>query len=593
MTNRQEQVRAAMDDRTAGSAPLSMRPTLTGFKHMVSAGHYLAAHAAHEILEGGGNATDAGVAAGIALGVVQSDIVNFAGVAPILVYQADTQKVSSISGLGWWPRAASLDFFLKEHGGSIPPGILRTVIPAAPDAWITALERFGTMSFADVSAAAIRFADGGIVMYQLLEETIASNRAAYEKWPSNAEIYLPGGAVPRSGSIFRQRDLARSMQYMADEERAHAASQGRLAGLQAARNAFYRGDIARRIVDYHKANDGFLTLQDLDEFSVEVEVAQQTRFHGTAVYGCGFWCQGPVLLQMLNMLEQRDLAALGHNSSAYIHLLAEVIKLAFADRECYYTDPRHTDVPAEALLSKAYAEQRMADFNEGAAWPGMPPAGTLPNGGALSVERACVSDEHRNAPKLDTSYVAVVDRHGNAFSATPSDGSMFTPVIPGTGLCPSARGSQSWAQAGHAAAIGPHRRPRLTPNPSMAIRPDGYVMPFGSPGGDVQTQAMLQAFLNIEVFGMELQPALEAPRFASFSFPSSFEPHAPEPGRLMIEDLIDANVGPKLEQLGHTVQWWRDINWRSGGVCAVRHDLDSGIRSAGSDPRRPGYALGW
>lgn len=579
-------------DLTKGSAPLSMRPTLGGQRHMVSAGHYLASHAGFQILEAGGNAVDAGVAAGIALGVLQSDIVNFAGVAPILVYQAETRQVWSISGLGYWPRAASLDFFLKECRGTIPAGVLRTVIPAAPDAWITALERFGTMSFGEVAAAAIRFAEEGFVMYSLMAETIAENQEGYRRWASNTEIYLPGNEVPKAGSIFRQRDLARSLQYMADEEKARAG-QGRMAGLKAARDAFYRGDIARRIVDYHKANGGLMTMADLDEFSVEVEPALQTSFHGTQLYSCGFWCQGPTLLQMLNMLEPWDLHDMGHNSAEYIHLLTEVIKLAFADREVHYGDPRHRDVPAEMLLSKAYATQRLGLIKPGIAWKGMPPAGDLPGAGEITARAPNARDESRTDPKLDTSYVAVIDRHGNAFSATPSDGSYNVPVIPGTGLCPSGRGSQSWAEAGHSAAIGPLRRPRLTPNPSMAIRPDGYVMPFGSPGGDVQCQAMLQTFLNVEVFGMELQQAIEAPRFATFSFPSSFEPHAGQPDRLMIEDAVKPCVGTALADRGHSVQWWRDLNWRAGSMCVVRHDLESGIRWAGADPRRPAYALGW
>jgi gamma-glutamyltranspeptidase/glutathione hydrolase len=579
-------------DLTRGSAPLAMRPTLAGQKHMASAGHYLASHAAFQILEAGGNAADAGVAAGIALGVLQSDIVNFAGVAPILFYQAETRKVWSISGLGYWPKAASLDFFLKECGGTIPAGVLRTVIPAAPDAWITALERFGTMSFAEVSAAAIRFAREGFVMYPLMAETIAENAANYKRWPGNAEIYLPGGQPPRAGEIFRQADLARSLQYMADQEQAQA-SKGRLAGLSAARDAFYKGDIARSIVDYHRANGGLMTMADLADFAVEVEPALEASFQGTTLYSCGFWCQGPTLLQMLNMLESCDLRALGHNSAPYIHLLTEVIKMAFADREVHYGDPRHHAVPAEALLSKAYARARLETIDRQAAWPGMPPGGDLPGAGAYSAKALHEADESRSDPKLDTSYVAVVDAHGNAFSATPSDGSYNVPVIPGTGLCPSGRGSQSWAEAGHSAAIGPGRRPRLTPNPSMAVRPDGYVMPFGTPGGDVQCQAMLQTFLNVEVFGMELQQAIEAPRFASFSFPSSFEPHTSKPDRLMIEDLVDPAVGPALTAMGHSVEWWRDRNWRAGSMCVVRHDLGSGIRWGGADPRRPAYALGW
>ncbi|WP_427184690.1 gamma-glutamyltransferase family protein [Bordetella bronchialis] len=579
-------------DLTAGSAPLSMRPTLAGLNHMISAGHYLATQAGMDVLRAGGNAVDAGVAAGIALGVVQSDIVNFGGVAPILVYQADTGKVWSISGLGYWPRATRLEDFLRQHHGTIPAGVLRTVIPAAPDAWITALERFGTMSFGEVAAGAIRLAHDGFVMYSLMAEVLAENAANYARWPSSAAVYLPGGKPPPAGAIFRQTDLARSLQYLADEERAHQG-QGRLAGLAAARRAFYQGDIAAAIVEYHRQEGGLLTHEDLRDFSVEVDPALATDFHGTRVHSCGFWCQGPSLLQMLNILEPRDLKSLGHNSAPYVHLLTETIKLAFADREAHYADPRHANVPRDALLSKAYARERLAMIDPDRAGPDMPPAGRLPTARDIPLREAGPGDTARTDPRLDTSYVAVVDKHGNAFSATPSDGSYNSPVIPGTGLIASGRGSQSWAEAGHPCAVGPGRRPRLTPNPSMAIRPGGYVMPFGTPGGDVQVQAMLQTFLNIEVFGMALQQAIEAPRFASLSFPSSFEPHTAVPGRLMMEDLIPREVGDRLAAMGHSVRWWHDRNWRAGAMCAVRHDLASGIRWGGADPRRPAYAAGW
>lgn len=569
----------------------SLRPTLAGLQHMVSSGHYLASHAGFEILNGGGNAVDAGVAAGIALGVLQSDIVNFAGVAPILVYTAQTQKVWSISGLGGWPAAASLDFFLNECNGTIPAGILRTVIPAAPDAWITALERFGTMSFSDVSAAAIRFAGQGFVMYPLMSEMIRTHIDSYSKWPSSAEVYLPGGREPQVGDIFKQTDLARTIQYMADQERS-AAPQGRLKGLQAAREAFYKGDIARSIVDFHEKNGGFLRMHDLASFSVEVTEAVRSSFLGTNIYSCDFWCQGPVLLQMLNILEDSEISSLRHNSTEYIHLLTEAIKLSFADREAYYSDPRDGRVPKDVILSKPYAAERLAKINRDQAWPGMPPPGDLPNKGRMTPVSE-KQDNSRTDPAIDTSYVGVIDKHGNAFSATPSDGSYNTPIVPGLGICPSPRGSQSWAQKGHSAAIAPGRRPRLTPNPSLAIRPNGYVMPFGTPGGDVQCQSMLQTFLNIEMFNMTLQQAVEAPRFACFSFPSSFEPHATQSDKLMLEDEIGEDVRRELSALGHKPELWGSLNWRAGGMCAVRHDIGTGIRWGGADPRRPAYALGW
>src|SRR5258708_14641901 len=261
----------------------SLRPLLLGTRHMAVAGHYGAAHAAFAVLESGGNAVDAGVAAGIALGVLQSDLVNVAGVAPIIIYRAGQRDVSTISGLGTWPRAVTPDFFQKRHGGRIPEGILRTVVPAAPDAWITALESYGTMSFGDCAAAAIRFASAGFPMYGLMADMIAMHAADYARWPSSAAVYLPNARPPRRGEVFVQADLSRTLQYMADQEKA-AATQGRAAGLKAARDAFYRGDIARTIVAYHKANGGLMTPQHMDHFPVAVQPPVKARFGDIDMY---------------------------------------------------------------------------------------------------------------------------------------------------------------------------------------------------------------------------------------------------------------------------------------------------------------------
>ena len=584
----------SLSDSGIESRPLTAhRPVIMGTRHMVVSGHYLAAHAGFQILEAGGNAIDAGVAAGIALGVLQSDMVNVAGVAPIILYLADRREVITISGLGCWPRAVSTELFRRDYNGRIPEGILRTVVPAAPDAWITALERYGTMGFADVAATAIRFARDGFPMHPFMAGQIRANVDSYRRWPSNAAIYLPGGQPPQPGDVFQQTDLARTLQYMVDEE-AHARNRGREAGLQAARDAFYRGDIAATIVQFHRENGGLLTAEDLAEFRVGVEPPVHTTFGEVEVYACGPWCQGPVLLQALTLLEGCDLRAQGHNSLRYIHTVTEAVKLAFADRDRYYGDPRFVQVPMAELLSKAYAERRRALIRENEAWPEMPPAGDPQTLSALATGGRMVP-EARNAgsPGLDTSYVCVMDRHGNVFSATPSDTSSDTPVVPGTGLCPSSRGSQSWADPNHASCVAPGKRPRLTPNPALALRNGRPFMAFGTPGGDVQAQAMLQAFLNIVLFGMDPQEAVEAPRFASYSFPDSFEPHAYHPGRLNIEGRISQETGAALAALGHKVHWWPQWVWRAGAVCCIVADPITGVLHGGADPRRQSYAVGW
>ena len=309
----------------------ALRPVIRGHRHGIVAGHYLAAQAGFAILEAGGNAIDAGVAAGIALGVVHSDLVNVAGVAPIILYSAKTGQVETVSGLGTWPSTMTPDLFQREHGGQIPVGVLRTVVPSAPDAWITALERHGTMTFGEVAAASIRLARGGFVMYPLMASVIAKKAENYARWPSNAAIYLPGGRPPAVGDLFVQADLGRSLQYLADEER--AAGGGRAAGLAAARAAFYRGDIAAAIVQYHRENGGLLTAEDLASFRVAVEPPERVTVDGIDVYACGPWCQGPTLLQALRLIDTDALRAHGHNSPEALHMMAEALKLAFADRE--------------------------------------------------------------------------------------------------------------------------------------------------------------------------------------------------------------------------------------------------------------------
>jgi gamma-glutamyltranspeptidase/glutathione hydrolase len=579
-------------EKVSATSGRALRPDALGSHHAVAAGHPLAALAAFKILEAGGNAVDAGVAGGICLGVVHPDIVNVAGVAPIMVYDAASRQVSTVSGLGWWPRRANLDFYRNECKGEIPEGILRTVIPAAPDAWITALEHFGTMGFADVAAPAIELARDGFPLGTFVAGIIRQNEARYRRWPTSAPIYLPGGRAPAPGQRFVQADLGRTLQYMADEERAARRRGDRVAGLRAARDAFYRGDIADAIARFHAAEGGFVTREDLAEFRVAVEPPVHASFAGHEVWTCGFWCQGPVLLQMLQILAPVDLGKLGHNSPDYIHVVTEAMKLAFADREAYYGDPRHVKMP-EGLLAPAYGVKRFGLLDQARAWPEMPPPGDPAGGHARAATWRQPVDPPGAGPRpLGTSYIAVVDRHGNAFSATPSDVSTDTPIVPGTGLAVSSRGSQSWLIPDHPSVLAPGKRPRLTPNPAMLFRDGRLVMPFGTPGGDVQSQAMLQVLLNVVVFGMSPQVAIEAPRFATQSFPDSFWPHRYFPGRLTLEGRIPDSTATALSDRGHTVARWGDWEWKAGAVCLVRVD-DEGTRWGAADPRRDSYAVAW
>lgn len=588
---------------------IKARPVVHAQKYAVSAGHALATRAAMEILKAGGNAIDAGVAAGLAIGVLHSDLVNFAGVAPIIIRMADSDETITIDGLGVWPKRASVGYFEREHDGAMPQGLMRTVVPAAPASWIAALEKFGTMRFADVAHFAASYARDGFPVYPVFADFIATNEAAYRRTPALQEIYLPNGRPPKVGETFVQTDLAASIQYMIDQEQ--AAGGDRLKGLRAARDAFYTGDIARKIVDYHSAHGGYLGADDLADFQVRFEAPLKVKFGDAEIHTCGAWCQGISLAQAFKMLDGIDLSGLEHNSADYIHTLTEVFKLVFADREAYVADPAFVDVPVTEMLDEEYLALRAGLIDPGRAFDAMPPAGdpvnrlpvleeasgTTPDaadGPADDPHDTRPVDKHKMADpaSADTSYVSVIDAAGNMFSATPSDTSADTEVIPGTGLCPSSRGSQSRGISASINAVAPGKRPRLTPNPALAIRDGKPLMVFGTPGGDVQIQAMIQVYLNRFHFGMDIQKAVEAPRFATYSFPSSFAPNAYFPGLLMLEQSISDDVATDLSARGHKVERWQDGTWKAGGVLAVVRDPETGALTAGADPRRAGVADG-
>lgn len=577
---------------------MATRPTLYGTRHAISAGHYLAAAAGFAILEAGGNAIDAGCAAGIALGVLNPHDVKFAGVAPIMIRTPDGQ-VRTIDGLGVWPKRVPKDLFMREHGGMMPLGILRTVVPAAPDGWITALRDFGTMSFGDVASEAVRIAREGFGVYEHMRTFIIDEEKDMRCMPANAAIYLPGGKVPNLDDKFIQADLADTIQFMIDEEAA-ACGRGRLEGLEAARKAFYEGDIAKKIADFHEENGGYLRLDDLVEFRCRYEPPVQVRWRDMYVYTCGPWCQGPVMAHALAMLEKAGLGSLQHNSPEYIHLVIEVLKAAFADREYRYGDPAFVDVNLEELFSAEHIAARVAAIDLNHAMPDMPgPLGPVPCGLDWlkeAGERGEVIGGAANAAAQqkrvhDTTYLCAIDKWGNAFSATPSDGNWAAPIVPGTGLMISTRGVQSKTDPRHPSGIAPGKRPRLTPNPAIAVRDDGSILTFGTPEGDMQTQAMLQFFLNAFHFGMDMQAAIEAPRFATYSFPTTFQPPEHFPAQVNLEGRISTDVAHALHALGHKIVYWPDWVRKAGSVEAVFMDKKTGFYRAGADPRQPAYAI--
>ena len=572
----------------------SSRPPVIAKAHATSTGHCLASAAAYRILEQGGNATDAGVAAGIALNVLLPDMTSFGGVAPIMIYTASEDSVSSISGLGRWPKAASREHFIENHDRGIPIGVERVVVPAAAGAWLSALAAHGTMTFEQVVTPALELARDGFAMHFTGEKSFAELGERLEMWPSTAEIFAPGGRHLRFGDLVVQPALARTFERMVEAERA-AAGRGRPGAIAAARERFYTGDIGREIADFVQGSGGFLSIEDMADFEDRNEPCVSGSFEDYEVFACGPWCQGPTLIEALNIVGDDDLSGLGHNSTNYIHLLSEALNMAFSDRDAFIGDPDFVDVPITGLTSASFAAKRRDAIDTARACGRMPAAGD-----PWSHEgRSAPADYAYRLPapvegviEPDTSYVCVVDRWGNAFSATPSDGVGGAPVIPSLGLAPSSRGTQSWLDERHPSSLEPWKRPRLTPNPAMAFKGGKLFMPFGTPGGDAQPQTMLQLFLNVAVFGMNAQEAVEAPRFQSTNFPNSFWPHVYEPGALKLEGSIGGEVGAALERRGHAIGWLEQYSAGTGAGCMITVDHEQGTLTAGADFRRESYAIG-
>ncbi len=577
--------------------PRSHRPSVRGKRYVVSSLHYLATMGGVRILESGGNAADAGVATGICINVLQPGYTHFGGVAPIIYCPASGSPVETISGVGRWPRAATMDYFHQHHGGDLPPGILRTVTPASPDAWLTALARFGTMTFGEVIQPALDLAEQGHPVDAQFHSFVSGGIGTA---PSTAATFNPGGQIPQIGEIFFQKDLANTFKRMIEAER--KAGGDRKAGIRAARDLVYKGEIAHEIAGFQRREGGLLTYEDLVTFSVQIEAPEHATYKGYDVYTCGPWCQGPTLNMALKILEGVELKQMGHHSADYLHTIIEGLKLVFADREAYFGDPEFVQVPMAGLLREGYAAERRAEIDLEHAAPDMPPPGNpwpfhpQPRGkkGALPTVDPCGPQPERTSLwESDTCYLCVVDEEGNAFSATPSDVVGWSPVVPGLGFPVSGRGTQSWLDPAHPSCLRPWKRPRLTPNPAVVLKAGKPFMPFGCPGGDAQVQGMLQVFLNIIEFGMEPQEAIEAPRVISHSFPNSFWPHGSLPGQVTVEARIGPRTREALRNRGHIVDDHEDWSSEVSRVCAITVDRESGVRVGGADPRSTSYAIGW
>lgn len=581
----------------SGTDHITTRPVIMGTHGMVTSGHYLASRIGLSVLEDGGNAVDAGVAMGFALSVLEPYIYGIGGEVPILIYLAKEKKVLALSGQGHAPANSSIEVFKKMGIDTIPgDGLLATCVPDAVSTWITALSRFGTMELARVLTPAWDIARNGFPMYGRLRDAIETSAQQFlQDWPTSGKAYMPRGRVPEVGEVWKQPDLAAMFKKLIDAE-GRNRRKGRKEGLEVARDVFYKGEIAEQIIEFAKNtnwpdstgkhNSGLLSVDDLEGYATRIEDPVSLNYRGIDVYKCGPWTQGPVFLQQLAILKGYDLAALGHNSPEYIHLLIETAKLAFADREKYYGDPDFVDVPLDTLLSEEYAAQRRDLIAHDSASMELRP-GNAPAGNPVKLEDG--SDLHRG----DTTHLDAVDRWGNMISATPSGGWFrSSPVIEGLGFPLGTRMQMFYLDPDHANALMPGKRPRTTLTPSLAMKDGKPFMVFGTPGGDQQDQWTLQFFLNHLDFGMDLQEAADAPNFHSSHFPASFYPHSAEPGAMAIENRIPEETIEALRAKGHEVQVVR--GWSHGRVLGIRYDADTGVMYGAASPRlETGYAMGY
>ncbi len=562
----------------------------------MSAGHYLAAQIGAGTLAEGGNAADAACAMGLALQVLEPHMNGPAGEVPILYHEAATGRVHAISGQGVAPEAATIERFHALGMDRIPgSGLLAATVPAAFDAWCTLLERFGTRSLEQVSAPACGLAQHGFPMYpslrnvlRLLEPRFASD------WPSSGALYLP---LRANGE--RQRNPAYAVLLLELVEVERKSRGSREQGIRAARDAFYQGRAAEEIERFvrraapdlqGRSHAGWLCAQDLARYTGSLEPAIVRDYRGARVWKCPPWTQGPVFLQQLALLEGFDLSALGHNSADALHLLIECSKLAFADREACYGDPRFAPVPLERLLDKGYADQRRALVDpRRASLELRPGSGRLPAGWPWIAEGRVASAEPQAVAaaqgKGDTTHCDAADRHGNLASCTPSGGWIpSSPVIPALGFPVGTRGQMFVLDAEHPNALAPGKRPRTTLSPSLAELPDGRRLAFGTPGGDQQDQWTLQFLLNLIDFGLgDLQEAIDAPTVHSNHAPSSFYPRLAQPGVVAAEERLAPAVAGELERRGHRLFW--SGPWEHGRVMAVAHRPADGLCEAASSPR--------
>jgi gamma-glutamyltranspeptidase / glutathione hydrolase len=574
----------------------TMRPVIRGRTHAAASMKPEATRAAERILQAGGNAFDAAVAGQAVLGIVDAASNGVGSDAVILVYDAKAKAVVSINAEGTAPRLATIEWYQKNLGGKLPQSdtLLSGTVPGVVDAWYTLLDRWGTMTFAQVLQPAIETAENGFPIGERMARAIEGSRKL-KKYPTSVKVYFPGGAAPKPGDIFKNPDLARTLRKLVDAEKENAGK-GRHEALKAARDRFYKGDIARTMAKFSEEQGGLFRYEDFASYTDKVETPVSIDYRGYRVYKNPSANQGPTELFALNILEGYDLQKLGHNSPDYIHTSIEAVKLALGDREKYLGDMDFIQIPYEGLLSKEYARERRALIDPVRASLELRPG--VPEKFAKTTQALLDRPVHINLEgeadhEGDTSYLAVIDKDRNMVSFEPSLHSGFGTgvVMADLGFIFNCRGDYYSLVAGEANALAPGKRPRSTLQSTLVMKSNQPFMIVGSPGGDDQVFRTIQTLLNVVDFGMNVQEAIEAPRWATRSFPASPFPHTMYPGEMSVEQRIPEAVREALIKRGHKLRVGGP--WTMGSLAAIVVDQKTGVLSAGTDPRVDAYAIAW
>ena len=577
------------------------RPVVRGMHGMASTGSPLVSGVAVDVLKKGGNAADAGVAALFAAMVVEHTHHSLGGESAILYYSAREKKVYSINGVGPAPGLATREFF--EKLGYIPheDSFLNAPVPGTLEGVVLTLDKFGTMTLSDVMEPAIELAEKGHPISGIMIGWIRKSEKFLPKWPGSASLFLPGGKVPKPGDIFLQPEYAGTLRKIRDGEIANHKL-GRSGAMKAARDVFYKGEIARALDTFSRENGGLIRYGDLAGYEGKIEEPLKTAYGDCEVFSCSTWTQGAMMLQVMNLLERCDIGNAKHNSPEYMHLIIEAFKLAYMDRHNFYADPSKVKVPVNGLLSKAYAAERRSlidptravmDMLAGDPWKF---EGCACPAGMEKVSAPSIAADGEREPATDTTSLVVIDRDGNMFSTTSSNnmGLYRSGVTPtGLGFVMSARLRQFSLDPQNVNVIAPGKIPRITPTPHVALKDGKPFMAWTTPGEDIQTQANLQVFFNVVEFGMNPQAAVEAPRFRSLHGPEPNFPQEMKPGQVRAEPRIAAETLQALADMGHRIATENDWAESSGGMVVIVRDTNTGVLSAGADPRRDCYAMGW